>query len=187
MADAIALFLRAVDQTRHVVDGIRDDQLGLATPCREWDVRTLLNHTLASVLMFDAAARGEAFDLSTYQRDLIDGDPSGAYKRAGDRLREALAVPGVAERSWRMPGGDSPPQDAVRIGIIEMQQHGWDLARATGQQVEFDAEVTGAAAEAAREMTARYGRGAGVFGDEVEPPADAPAHDRLAAFLGRAV
>jgi hypothetical protein len=36
-------------------------------------------------------------------------------------------------------------------------------------------------------MTARYGRGTGVFGDEVEPPADAPAHDRLAAFLGRAV
>ena len=40
--DIIGLHDRAVDETARLVDGVRPEQLGLPTPCPDWDVRALL-------------------------------------------------------------------------------------------------------------------------------------------------
>jgi uncharacterized protein (TIGR03086 family) len=100
-------------------------------------------------------------------------------------LCAALSEPGVLDQAWAMPSGPTPGDQAATVGIIELQQHGWDLARGTGQSADFDPEVAEAALKAAQQLLGQYGRTPGVFGDEVEPPDGAPPEDRVAAYLGR--
>src|SRR5437660_10742235 len=98
--DPVAVFLRAVDQTGRIVAGVQPDQLGLPTPCSDWDVRGLLNHTIGATEMFNRAARGDAFDMAPFQGDLVGDDPAAAYNRAAAELREAMGKPGVLEEVW---------------------------------------------------------------------------------------
>ena len=88
---------------------------------------------------------------------------------------------------FRMPFGAVPGAIAVAIATVEAEQHGWDVARATNQLADFDPEVAEAAMANARMMPPEQARQPGVFGPEVPCPSHAPVHDRLAAFLGRAV
>jgi uncharacterized protein (TIGR03086 family) len=185
--DPINVFRRAVDQTGRIVAGVKRDQFGASTPCREWDVRALLNHTIAGVEIFDTAARGGAFDASPFEADNVGDDHAASYEARAAKLREAVAQPGVLDAMWAMPFGTIPGSAAISFATLEVAQHGWDLARATDQQPDFDSEVTGAATAAARAAPAELVRSPGVFGPEVECPAGAPAHDQLAAFLGRSL
>jgi uncharacterized protein (TIGR03086 family) len=185
--DPISVFQRAVDQTGQIVASVKPDQLGASTPCSDWDVRALLNHTIAAVQAFDTAARGAPFDGSVFGRDNVGEDAAAAYEASAGNLRDALAKPGVIDAMWEMPFGSVPGMMAASFATLELAQHGWDVARATGQQPDFDAEVTETALAAARMAHAEQVRVAGVFGPEAECPAGAPPHDQLAAFVGRKV
>jgi uncharacterized protein (TIGR03086 family) len=185
--DQIENFTRAVDQTGRIVAGVTPDQLGGATPCIEWDVRALLNHTIAGVQMFDDAAQEKEFDMSRHERDVMGGDPADSYAEGAARLKETLGQPGVLDRTWTMPFGATPGQIAIGAATVETLQHGWDVARATGQQVEFDPELSEAAMATAQMMPPEIVRQPGVFGPEAQCAPDAPIEDRLAAFLGRTV
>ena len=185
MADPVDIFTRAVNQTGRIVHGVQEDQFGGGTPCSDWTVRDLLNHIVIGAQQFDAAIRGDGFDLAAYGKDAIGDDPFGVWERAAAALTTALSRPGVLDQDWVMPGGPTPGEVAVDIGIIEFQQHGWDLARATGQSPGYDADVAAAALAAAQDMLGQSGRPPGTFGDEVDCPEAAPVEDRVAAFLGR--
>lgn len=70
------------------------------------------------------------------------------------------------------------------IAFADQLLHGWDLARATGQ----DAAMPAGLADAAYEMI--HGRFTeeqrkGVFKPEMAVPADASSQDRLLAYTGR--
>jgi hypothetical protein len=86
-------------------------------------------------------------------------------------------------------------QHVDQVPSADMVMHGWDLARATGQDDTIDpAEVegmwTGLSAmppeflEQLRTPGA-FGPGVEVFGPEVTVPEDAPLQDRLLGMIGR--
>lgn len=185
--DPINVLQRTVDQTGRIVAGVKPEQLGASTPCSDYDVRALLDHTVAAVQMFDTAARGGEFDGSIFAQDNLGGDPAGAYDARAANLRVAITAPGVIDAMWNMPFGTVPGPMAVGFATLELAQHGWDIAHATGQQPDFDADVTEAALATARMAPAELVRVPGVFGPEVDCPPEAPPHDQLAAFLGRRV
>ena len=185
--DPISVFQRAVDQTGGIVSGVKTDQLGDATPCTDWDVRALLNHTIAAVGMFDDAARGREFDPSRFAQDNVGNDPAASYETAAVKLREALQQPGVIDGMWSMPFGTVPGQMAVGFATLELAQHGWDVAKATGQSPHFDTEVTQTAMAIARMAPSEQVRQPGVFGPEQQCPSGAPDADQLAAFVGRQI
>src|SRR5215469_16531500 len=56
--DSLALLARALSQTRAIISQIRPDQENLPTPCTEWDVRALANHTVFDALAFTASVSG---------------------------------------------------------------------------------------------------------------------------------
>ena len=184
--ESTELLHRALDHATAVVEAITPDQMSNKTPCREFDVRTLLNHTTASVQAFAGAATGDTLDMSLYGEDLIGDDPSGAFKQAADNLRAATANAAALTRPWGMPSGEMPGERAIAIPIIEVAQHGWDLARATKQPRSLDdamaEEVLGIAKEY---MPPDDQRPAEMFGPSVSISESAPPADRLAAFLGR--
>jgi uncharacterized protein (TIGR03086 family) len=137
--------------------------------------------------MFDDAARGKEFDGSRFGTDVVGTDASASYKVAADKLHEAVAAPGVTDAIWNMPFGAVPGDAAIGFATLELAQHGWDVATATGQKAEFDAGVTEVAMGAAQAAPADLVRNPGVFGPESNCPESAPLQDRLAAFLGRDV
>jgi uncharacterized protein (TIGR03086 family) len=72
--------------------------------------------------------------------------------------------------------------------VVDLLTHGWDLARATGQPADFPEDVAERALAGARRALMSRPQGPGApFAAEVPVPADAPAVDRLAGFLGREI
>jgi uncharacterized protein (TIGR03086 family) len=185
--DPIETFTRAVDQTGRIVAAVKPDQLARATPCAEWDVRALLNHTISGVHMFDDAAQEKEFDTSRFAQDLVGSDPADNYEQGAAKLKETVGQPGVLDRTWTMPFGGTPGQIAINIATVECLMHGWDIAKATGQAPRYDPELTEAAMQAAQLFPPDIARAPGVFGPERECDPNAPPEDRLAAFLGREV
>ena len=82
--------------------------------------------------------------------------------------------------------GTLPASFAAVIHLLELVGHGVDLAVATEQIDLLDERLC----EDVLELLASMGgldayRVPGVFGSEVQVDSDAPAHDRLAGYLGR--
>ncbi len=87
-----------------------------------------------------------------------------------------------------MPWGeDYPGRALVKIHLVELATHSWDIAFATGHTGVLDHNL-GAATLACAEASIRpdYRNAEGnPFGPEVPVPTDATAWERLAAFMRR--
>ncbi len=82
------------------------------------------------------------------------------------------------------PFGAMPGGNFIMVPITDMIIHGWDLAKATGQ----DATIDNALAELGIQVLSpaiAQGREGGFFGPEVSVAASASAHDRLLGLSGR--
>ncbi|HZX53740.1 MAG TPA: TIGR03086 family metal-binding protein [Ilumatobacteraceae bacterium] len=183
--DAITVFKRALDQTGGIVSAVELSQLDDSTPCDEWNVKQLLNHTIAVVKAFGDGVQGKGFDASLFAADQVGSDPAASYNAAAAKLHEALDQPGVLDGNWTMPFGATPAAMAVAFCTLEVSQHGWDVAKATGQHIDFDPEVAEVAMATAQAAPAEMVRNPGVFGPEIDCPGGAPLQDRVAAFVGR--
>ena len=176
---------QATTWSRSVMSSVTPDRYADTTPCAEWDVQTLANHLVGGTWMFAGAVNGSPMPTDP-PSDLVGDDAAAAYVEAVAALREASSDPTALERAVQLPIGTVPGQVALNLALLDTVVHGWDLARATGQE----ASVPDGLAEATLGFaTAAIGdevRGPGMpFGPRVEIDSDAPAIDRLVAFLGR--
>jgi uncharacterized protein (TIGR03086 family) len=184
--DVLRDFDRAADAARAVVEGVRPEQLGLPSPCPDWDVRGVLNHVVFGNLMASARLRGQE-PPTDRSADHLGADPAGAFAESVSACREAFAEPGALERVVDTPLGRQQASFYVHMRINELLAHGWDVAAATGQSTDLAPDL----AESALAMwQARLGdkpREGSPFGPARPAPPGATAADRLAAFLGRVV
>jgi uncharacterized protein (TIGR03086 family) len=175
------LLERALSQTGDVIVQLRPDQASLPTPCSAFDMRALVNHTVYDLRSFNTQLAGgerESRDL-----DLIGDDWSAAYRTAADGLMATWRARGV-EGTLNLQIGQFPVKWAVGQHLADIAVHGWDIARAAAQPVDFDPDVGEAALDWARENLKPQLRGQ-AFAAEVPVDSDAPLYDRLAAFFGR--
>ena len=180
-----AMLERAVQATGKVVAGTSKEQMDDATPCTEWSVRDLLNHMIAS---YEAVAVGGGGEPSgTGATDFTAGDHVAAYEAASARAIDALAAPGALEKTFKMPWGDTPGQVLLGLMIADTAVHGWDLAKATGQETPVEPDVAEAVFGSTTGMLEPQGKPprGGSFAAPVDVPGDAPVHDRMLAYLGR--
>jgi uncharacterized protein (TIGR03086 family) len=87
-----------------------------------------------------------------------------------------------------LPFATLPGAISLAIYVSEVTVHTWDLATALGVRVDWDDAVVSGALLAMEQALPPSQRGAdnGVpFGDVVPTPDDAPAIDRLVAWVGR--
>jgi uncharacterized protein (TIGR03086 family) len=147
-------------------------------------VRALVNHMVGWIQVFDAGCNGRHFegDASTYE---CGSDPAGEFRQAADGLVAGWQKYGL-DRQVRVTSGESPGPMVFNMTVMEYLTHGWDLATATGQPIPFrDQEAADVLARAEVTLPPEY-RGDGMpFGNIVPVGEDAPAVDRLVAFLGR--
>jgi uncharacterized protein (TIGR03086 family) len=186
MTDEVGLLGRALAQTAAVIGAIRQDQADRATPCRDWNVRTLVRHVVGQDLRnFMISARGETADWQAPPEEL-GPDWVGEFQ---ERARTLLEVWRAADldRVVAVPGGgEATLRSRADHQITELAVHSWDLIRATGAPVTLDPALAEHALAWSRTMLQPQFRGPDkAFGLEVTVPEDAPAYDRLAGWFGR--
>jgi uncharacterized protein (TIGR03086 family) len=184
--DLIALLDEAVASTGNIVAGVRPDQLDDTTPCTEWNVRAVLNHLIGVNEVFSHVGEGKPISPPDPSTDHFTGDAyAAAYESAAARMVAAWRKPGTLDATITLPFGDVPGSVAASINVVDTVVHGWDIARATGQDATLAPHLAEPALEMSRNLVGDEFRAAGAFGSEVAVPAGAPAGDRLVAFLGR--
>ena len=189
--DPVTLLAAALEQTGAIIVGIRDDQQHLPTPCRSWDVATLVAHVVQDLAQFTERATGGTPDWSAPVPDPGDDDID-AYRKGAAALVQAWRAAGDLSGTVEMPGmGEVAKRFPVDQQIAEFAVHGWDLAVATGQSTHLDPEIAETALSWGRTALSPQFRGGEddgkVFGPEVELAEDAPVYDRLAGFFGHSV
>ncbi|MGW5764506.1 TIGR03086 family metal-binding protein [Streptomyces tendae] len=179
-------------QTRilaRLADGVRDDRLADPTPCPDLAVRNLLGHLTGLAVAFRDAARKDLGPTT-------DTSPEASVPDVGPGWREELAkVLGELADAWREPdawtgmtragGIDLPGAVAGAVVADELVIHGWDLARATGQEYAPDPAALQAAYGLLAAAAEESDRDEGMFGTVVPVPADAPLLERAVGLSGR--
>lgn len=186
MSELAAHHRRALDTTGGVVGRVAPDQWGDPTPNEGWSVRDLLQHVVSGNLWVGELMAGRSIEEvgGALDGDVLGADPLGAYRRSADVAGAAFEQPGAMERAVGVSYGPVPGQVYAGHRFIDVLIHGWDLAKATGQDTTLDPDLVQACIdviEPQREMLA----GSGAFGTEVEVDGDADAQTRLLATLGR--
>lgn len=190
MMELLTAFEGAVASTAEIVKATPASQLDAATPCTEWDVRTLMNHIigtlwLAEGLFSDQPPRYPMAPGGLPPADLAGDDPAAAYAEAAAAALAAAGAGDALTRVHSTPLGEMPGPGLAGFCTLDMLVHGWDLAVATKQPADLDgrlaAHVLGFAQQALATPESRSAR----IGPAIAVQAEASATRQLVAFLGR--
>jgi uncharacterized protein (TIGR03086 family) len=179
--DPLGLLERATDQLCSRVAEVRPEQASLPTPCSEFNVRQLLNHTLFDVALFTGMLSGSP--PGSPDEDRLGDDWSSTCRARLDDLLTAWRQRGL-EGTLKTRLGEFPMSWAAGQHMTDLLVHTWDLARATGQSMNLDPELAEHALRWGRQNLKPEYRGTG-FSPEVPVPDTAPIYTRLVAFFGR--
>lgn len=172
-----------------IVAGVRPEQLGLPTPCPDYDVAALVDHLVGAGHRAVALAGGGAPGGDEFPHVEL-AEAVEQLRAAGKESASAWADDATLERTVTMPWGETyTGRTLADMYLGELAAHAWDLARATGQLDRIDGSLGTPALEAARSMLKpeyRDAMGPGSpFGAEVPAPEGATDYERFVAFMGR--
>jgi uncharacterized protein (TIGR03086 family) len=180
------LYARAMAFTQRIIEQVPQDRWHEPSPCAEWDARQVANHIIGENLW-----AGELFQGKTVAEvggaldgDLTGDDPAATYRRSVQLARQAVETPGAMEATCHLSFGDHSGADYASQLFMDTLIHGWDIARATGQEIRIDPELVAPCLPIAEELTRRF-RAAGVFGESLPVAADADPQTKLLALVGR--
>jgi uncharacterized protein (TIGR03086 family) len=190
VADRVPLdFDPPVRKLRELLLGIDDDELPLPTPCAEWNVAALLDHVMDLSFAFTQAARKRKAAPGT---DTSPPVPSAQHLSRHWRSSLPVLLEDLAT-AWRDPaawtgttqaGGAVMPAAAIGgFAMNELITHGWDLAKATGQEYAADPRTLEALIEFLSQVPSD-GR-VELFGPVVPVDSEATVLDQLIARTGR--
>lgn len=165
------------------VANVRSDQWDNPSPCARWTARGVVDHVI------------DMHGVMLGQQIPRTDDVLTDFREARRQVQEALDSDRAAEEV-STPGGPMTLEDHVdQVVSDDLVLHGWDLARATGQDETIppaDLERLWAAATSVpAELMERFrtpgafGPGIEVYGPEIAVPQDAPLQDRLLGYVGR--
>jgi uncharacterized protein (TIGR03086 family) len=177
---------RCLQDLHDTIAGVSADQHHLPTPCSGWDVKQLVQHVIgASLRNFAARVRQEDFD-PRQAPDEVSEPWITAYDARAEDVRVAWHEADPDAVITAPVIGTMPLRATIGQQLSELLIHRWDLAQATGQSVELDAEAAEFALDWSHGMLKPEARGEGKpFGLEVTGPDDAPVSDRFVAWFGR--
>lgn len=169
------------------VAAVRADQWGNQSPCEKWTARDVLDHVVAM----------HGYMLVDRSLGSLPDDPLQAFRRARRAVEEVLDDPVLAATECATPTGPMTAAEQIdQVVSDDLVLHGWDLARATGQNETMDPSdverLWASTSAIPAEVMVKYrtpdafGPGIEVYGPEIVVPADAPLQDRLLGFVGRA-
>lgn len=202
-ADPRPQFSRALRIAAPIIASTRPDQLQLASPCVELDVKGLLDHLVFVLRRVGNLCRGrEAFAPGSL------GEPTAAHHDWATKWQDgtidveaAYADDAVLSNVVVLPWATMTGAEMLQMYTAEITTHTWDLATATGQSAAWDDDVCRIALaamhrdlpmadrtpmwEAFRATMPANAQFDAPFANAVAIGSDAPLIDQLVAWLGR--
>ena len=158
----------------------RREKLDAASPCEEWTGRDVASHVVHVHRRVLAALDG-----SDAQEPARDENLVAAFQDASQAVSAALADPMRATKTVSGIFGEQPFEQLVgRLLCADTLIHSWDLAQATDQDDQLDADAVTKALEFLMPIDEAIRRPGG-FGPKLVPPPDADVQTELLAFTGR--
>jgi uncharacterized protein (TIGR03086 family) len=172
----------ALAATGEIVGRIAPQQLADPTPCEEYDVRGLMQHVIGGNFWVAPLVEGKTIEEvgNTLDRE-FSADEYDASAQSADR---AFSSPGAMQTPVAVSYGPVPGEVYAGHRFIDVLIHGWDLAKATGQDTKLDPELVDACWEIITPQLDLL-KGSGMFGSQVKVPDDADAQTKLLGALGR--
>ena len=176
MSSALDLWRQTAAKWSEVYGQVTDSQWERPTPCDEWTVRQLVEHTLdwqaeGGGLIGAGTAPGDDWDRIRAAFDSLLSEPS--------RLTGSVAE-----------FGGIPKQELAGFLIGDLLLHSWDLARSIGADEALPPDVVEATTIGLHHVPPALLRGTNPLGQKmmaaaVEVPADASPQEKMLAFTGR--
>ncbi|ONI67159.1 TIGR03086 family protein [Kribbella sp. ALI-6-A] len=179
---------RAAEFERRIA-AVPPDAWSNQSPCARWTARDVVDH-IVGMHGYMLGPGGRAFGTQ------VNDDPLRAFQEARAAVQEVLDNPELAGQEVDTPIGRMTAEQHVdQVVSDDLVLHGWDLARATGQDETMNPDdverLWRSTTSIPVDLMKRYrtpgafGPGVEVFGPEVPVPADAPLQDRLLGLIGR--
>lgn len=152
------------------------------SPVPEWRARDVVGHLVEWLAVLLESGAGVRLP----EGPPVADDPVQAWLVHRDAVQALLDDPATHARVLRNPHiGEVPLDEAIaRFYTSDVFLHTWDLARATGQDADLDAERCAEVLAGMEPLDAML-RESGQYGARVPVADDAPVQDRLIAFIGR--
>jgi uncharacterized protein (TIGR03086 family) len=184
-------YRRRADSFEAKIAAVRPEQWSHPSPCTAWTARDVVDHVVGMHAPM-LAPLGRRLSPAPSVRE----DPLGAFRAARADVEAVLADPALAANECSTPMGTMTVEQQIdEVVSDDMAQHGWDLARATGQDDTIDPvdverlwRITSAIPADVMERyrtPGEFGPGIEVFGPAMPVPADAALQDRLLGLIGR--
>ncbi len=172
-------------EVARLLRSVSEDLWTAPTPCRDWDVRALVNHLAAQHLWVCQAIAGYTPEQigHRFEGDVLCRNPQGVWAMAVRSAQRALYRPGAPDLLVHLTYGVRDAGGYARELVAETVVHGWDLSRALGEHGRLPA---GSARYALAEFRGyRDLTGTGRFDPPFTAPPGADAEDQLLALTGR--
>jgi uncharacterized protein (TIGR03086 family) len=197
----IETFIRADRALKSVVDQIQDEQwekeLSPDFPTfedRSYTLRQILNYQAYDEAWIPTMMAGTSIDEAgsdafggPIENDLLGDDPAKRFGELVERSIDAVKELGeddLDDRIVHYTYGDYPVREALWHAIVFRTTRSHDLARAIGLDSDLPEDLVKAVWDIVEPHSDEW-RQLGVFGPEVDVPADAPLKDRLLGLTGR--
>ena len=191
MSELAERYRRRADAFEAKVEAVAPEQWADQSPCEKWSARDVVEH-----IVFMHGVMLRPVNKALPKAPTVAEDPLGAFQAARASVEAVLDEPELAGADCDTPAGRMTAADHIdQVVSDDLVLHGWDLARATGQDETMDpadmerlwASTSAIPAEVMVQYRTpgAFGPGIEVFGPEVKVPEDAPLQDRLLGFVGR--
>lgn len=190
-AAIIERYRKHADAFEQKIRAVAPDQWSNPSPCAKWDAGDVVDHIVS---MHHVMLRPVSRTPSA--APAVADDPLDAFRAARADVEAILHDPELAATECQTPVGTmTAAQQIDEVVSDDLVLHGWDLARATGQDETIDpddvarlwARTTAIPPDVMEKYRTpgAFGPGIEVYGPEVQVPEDAPLQDRLLGVIGR--
>jgi uncharacterized protein (TIGR03086 family) len=162
------------DAFASLIEGVAPESWSSPSPCEGWSARDVVAHVVDYTrhVLREKAGKTEVPEFATF------ADPAAAFSAIREAVEQLLDDPGT------------PPGLARYVDLavsFDLPQHGWDLAKATGQDPTMDRQEVELLWRTLSENPSvwNWQRDNGWYAAPVAVPDDAPLQDRVLGLLGR--
>lgn len=174
-----------LDQATAVIVQLRPEQFAFATPCTEWDARTVAQHMLYELLWAADILSGKTVAEvgSQHEGDIIGIDIAESWQIALKQTRKALKKAKLSDTAHLSYGTVSKEFYGLEFAT-DILLHAWDLGQGIGVTVTFDPKMATILYENALPKEDMI-RGSGLFAPSLAVPEGADPQTKLLALFGR--
>jgi uncharacterized protein (TIGR03086 family) len=139
--DQLAAHRRAQDVFAGVLANVKPEQLGVRSPCTEWDAKAVIDHVIGGNQWVVSLAGGHS--------SALPDDLRAAHAESAADAQAVFAAPDGLTRMFELPFATLPGAGFIGMRTSDVFTHAWDLAKATGQPTDIDPELADEALKAA--------------------------------------